>query len=94
MQRLLEETEGKKEGVKMGWNGEGLTDIQCPKCGARMDLISGAWSECPPDAFKLSCPKCDYFEDMDYDEGYDLMMKMVDDFYRKAEEKRNRYGTK
>ena len=73
----------------MGWGGEGLTDIQCPKCGARMNLMSGSWSdESPPDAFELSCPKCDYSEDMDYNEGYDLMMKMTDDFYRKAKEKK------
>lgn len=71
----------------MGWGGEGLADIRCPKCGARMNLLSGAWSECPPDAFKLSCPKCDYYEDMDYDKGYDMMMKMTDDFYRKAKKK-------
>ena len=72
----------------MGWNGEGLTDKRCPKCGARMNLMSGAWSEQPPDAFELSCPKCDYFEGMDYNKGYDLMMKMTDDFYRKAKEKK------
>ena len=53
-----------------------------------MNLLSGSWSEQPPDAFELSCPKCEYSEDMDYDKGYDLMMKMTDDFYRKAKEKR------
>lgn len=71
----------------MGWNGEGLTDKRCPKCDARMDLMSGAWSEQPPDAFALTCHICDYWVDMDYDEGYDLMMKMTDDFYRKVEER-------
>ena len=71
----------------MGWGGEGLTDKQCPKCGARMNLMSGTWSDQPPDAFELSCPKCDYSEGMDYNDGYDLMMKMTDDFYRKARER-------
>ena len=71
----------------MGWNGEGLTDKQCSKCGARMNLMSGAWSEQPPDVFELSCPKCDYSESMNYNDGYDLMMKMTDDFYRKAKER-------
>ena len=28
-----------------------------------------------------------YWVDMDYDEGYDLMMKMTDDFYKKVEER-------
>lgn len=60
----------------MGWNREGLTDIKCPKCGARMNLMSGAWNEQPPDAFVFSCPKCDYWKKIDYDYGYDLMIAL------------------